>query len=50
MHLVNITGDGISRCPSLRMIFCLPSDWHHGYEVARETGLKSGTLSPILTG
>ena len=25
-----------------------PSDWHHGYEVARETALKSGTLYPIL--
>jgi PadR family transcriptional regulator, regulatory protein PadR len=25
-----------------------PSDWRHGYEVAGETGLKSGTLYPIL--
>ena len=25
-----------------------PSDWHHGYDVAKETGLKSGTLYPIL--
>jgi PadR family transcriptional regulator PadR len=25
-----------------------PSDWHHGYELAKETGLKSGTLYPIL--
>jgi PadR family transcriptional regulator, regulatory protein PadR len=25
-----------------------PSDWRHGYEVARETSLKSGTLYPIL--
>ena len=25
-----------------------PSDWRHGYDVARETGLKSGTLYPIL--
>jgi PadR family transcriptional regulator, regulatory protein PadR len=25
-----------------------PSEWHHGYAVARETGLKSGTLYPIL--
>ena len=22
--------------------------WHHGYEMARATGLKSGTLYPIL--
>jgi PadR family transcriptional regulator len=25
-----------------------PSSWHHGYEVAKEAGLKSGTLYPIL--
>jgi PadR family transcriptional regulator, regulatory protein PadR len=25
-----------------------PRSWHHGYEVARETGLKSGTLYPIF--
>ena len=25
-----------------------PSGWRHGYDIARETGLKSGTLYPIL--
>lgn len=25
-----------------------PSTWHYGYELSRETGLKSGTLYPIL--
>ena len=25
-----------------------PSDWQHGYAVAKQTGLKSGTLYPIL--
>jgi PadR family transcriptional regulator PadR len=25
-----------------------PSVWRHGYDLARETGLKSGTLYPIL--
>jgi DNA-binding PadR family transcriptional regulator len=25
-----------------------PSTWRHGYELAKETGLKSGTLYPIL--
>ena len=25
-----------------------PSDWRHGYDLARETGLRSGTLYPIL--
>ena len=25
-----------------------PSSWRHGYDLARDTGLKSGTLYPIL--
>ena len=25
-----------------------PADWRHGYDLASETGLKSGTLYPIL--
>lgn len=25
-----------------------PTDWRYGYELGRETGLKSGTLYPIL--
>jgi DNA-binding PadR family transcriptional regulator len=25
-----------------------PSQWRHGYPLARQTGLKSGTLYPIL--
>jgi PadR family transcriptional regulator, regulatory protein PadR len=25
-----------------------PSAWHHGYAIAKDTGLKSGTLYPIL--
>jgi PadR family transcriptional regulator, regulatory protein PadR len=25
-----------------------PADWQYGYELSRETGLKSGTLYPIL--
>ena len=25
-----------------------PTAWQHGYALARETGLKSGTLYPIL--
>ncbi|HLI34946.1 MAG TPA: PadR family transcriptional regulator [Terriglobia bacterium] len=25
-----------------------PGDWRYGYELSRETGLKSGTLYPIL--
>jgi len=25
-----------------------PSTWRHGYDLAKQTGLKSGTLYPIL--
>src|SRR5678815_2863447 len=25
-----------------------PTGWRHGYDLARDTGLKSGTLYPIL--
>jgi PadR family transcriptional regulator PadR len=25
-----------------------PTDWRYGYEISRNTGLKSGTLYPIL--
>ena len=25
-----------------------PQDWKYGYDISRETGLKSGTLYPIL--
>ena len=25
-----------------------PSEWRHGYALAKQTGLKSGTLYPIL--
>jgi len=25
-----------------------PDDWRYGYDLSRETGLKSGTLYPIL--
>jgi PadR family transcriptional regulator len=37
--------------PTIRVIeqFVLrPAAWRHGYELSRETGLKSGTLYPIL--
>jgi PadR family transcriptional regulator, regulatory protein PadR len=32
----------------LMALWAHPRSWHHGYEVARETGLKSGTLYPIF--
>ena len=36
---------------TLELLFALmdrPRHWRHGYDLSRETGLKSGTLYPIL--
>jgi PadR family transcriptional regulator, regulatory protein PadR len=32
----------------LAALCAAPAAWHHGYGIARETGLRSGTLYPIL--
>jgi PadR family transcriptional regulator, regulatory protein PadR len=32
----------------LAALVARPSEWRHGYDLARETGLQSGTLYPIL--
>ena len=32
----------------LAALYEQPSQWQHGYALARQTGLKSGTLYPIL--
>jgi len=32
----------------LESFFVRATDWRYGYELSRETGLKSGTLYPIL--
>jgi len=32
----------------LRSLCAAPSQWQHGYAIARDTGLKSGTLYPAL--
>jgi PadR family transcriptional regulator PadR len=32
----------------LAVLCARPSAWQHGYAIARDTGLKSGTLYPIL--
>jgi PadR family transcriptional regulator len=32
----------------LSALLAQPADWRHGYDLARQTGLKSGTLYPIL--
>ena len=32
----------------LAVLLTSPADWRYGYDLSRETGLKSGTLYPIL--
>jgi PadR family transcriptional regulator, regulatory protein PadR len=32
----------------LRLLADSPADWRHGYDIARHTGLRSGTLYPLL--
>lgn len=32
----------------LAALLAQPTDWRHGYDLAKQTGLKSGTLYPIL--
>lgn len=32
----------------LRALAARPQSWRHGYELMEETGLKSGTLYPLL--
>jgi PadR family transcriptional regulator PadR len=32
----------------LAALSTVPDQWRHGYDIAKETGLKSGTLYPIL--
>jgi PadR family transcriptional regulator, regulatory protein PadR len=32
----------------LAVLLAQPRTWRHGYELSKETGLKSGTLYPLL--
>lgn len=32
----------------LSALLAHPTNWRHGYDLCRETGLKSGTLYPLL--
>jgi PadR family transcriptional regulator, regulatory protein PadR len=32
----------------LEALLAEPAEWQHGYDLAKRTGLKSGTLYPIL--
>lgn len=42
----------IDHSPQTLAVFAIlsaePAGWRHGYDIAKETGLKSGTLYPIL--
>jgi PadR family transcriptional regulator PadR len=42
------TGFSAQTLAVLAALAARPSDWRHGYDLARETALKSGTLYPIL--
>jgi PadR family transcriptional regulator PadR len=43
---------GLRRSPQtlrvLERFLAAPREWRYGYDLSRETGLKSGTLYPIL--
>jgi len=44
----NRSGFSAQTLAVLAELCATPSQWRHGYGVARDTGLKSGTLYPVL--
>ena len=42
------SGFSVQTLAVLAALCAEPSQWRHGYALARQTGLKSGTLYPIL--
>jgi PadR family transcriptional regulator PadR len=42
------TGFSVQTLSVLAALCDQPSQWQHGYALAKQTGLKSGTLYPIL--
>jgi PadR family transcriptional regulator, regulatory protein PadR len=46
--VVHRSGFSAQTLAVLAELCATPSRWRHGYDIARETGLKSGTLYPIL--
>ncbi len=32
----------------LQTLLCRPAEWRYGYDLTRETGIKAGTLYPVL--
>jgi len=44
----NRSGFSVQTLAVLAELCTTPSRWRHGYGIARDTGLKSGTLYPVL--
>lgn len=38
----------VQTCELLAVLSGRPRAWHYGYELSKQTGLKSGTLYPLL--
>jgi PadR family transcriptional regulator len=48
VRMMNIPRISTQTLQVLELFVGRPSGWRYGYELSRETGLKSGTLYPIL--
>ena len=46
--MANRSGFSAQTLAVLAELCATPAGWQHGYGIARDTGLKSGTLYPIL--
>src|SRR5690349_20354330 len=46
--MVRTSGHSAQTLSVLSALGATPSGWRHGYDIAKETGLRSGTLYPIL--
>jgi DNA-binding PadR family transcriptional regulator len=46
--MVGTSGHSAQTLAVLSALLSTPSGWRHGYDIAKETGLRSGTLYPIL--
>src|SRR3954464_1402657 len=46
--MVRTSGHSVQTLAVLSTLLSTPSGWRHGYDIAKETGLRSGTLYPIL--
>ena len=46
--MIRAAGYSAQTLSVLSALSSTPSGWRHGYDIAKETGLRSGTLYPIL--